>query len=158
MIKLGGIVTDSATGATGMAVARQIELDRSVNVLLQPKGLNPKNGEPVKGVYVVEQRLTGGEQEVGVDYPYHILGTDVEDTATGYKGMAIALIVHISGCVHLLIQAKGRNEDGGPIHPQNFDIRRCAGPAIAPMTVAEVEQDKKVHPSPNDGPCFVREV
>jgi len=151
MIKLGSIVTDTPTGLTGMATLLQIEMDGSRALHLQPRGLNPETGKPVDGFWVVESRLKGGDIVDEPDLPLDLLGTEVEDLASGYKGTAISIMLHLSGCVHVNVQAKGSlSKTGEAIHTANFDIRRLKGKAIKTMSEKEKEQDKKDKPSPMD--------
>lgn len=154
MIKLGSQVTDIATGMEGMVTHLQIGMDLSEYYQFQPRGLNPKSGQPVDRMWLVEKRLTGGEIVEDQELPTHVLGTIVEDTASGFIGMAIDLVFHINGCVHFNVQAKGLQDTGAPIETCNFDIRRLKGEAIEPMTPEELKQDEKKHPSPSGDSCY----
>jgi hypothetical protein len=104
MIKLGSKVTDIATGLKGMVTNLQIEMDGQRFVRFQPRSLNPETGEPVKGMWVVEARLKGGEIVEEPELPRGVLGTEVEDEATGFCGIATSICLHISGCVHVSVQ------------------------------------------------------
>lgn len=154
MIKLGSYCTDEATGIEGMVTHLQIEMDLSEYYQFQPKGLNPKSGQPVDRMWMVEKRLSGGEIVDDVDLPTHVLGTIVEDKASGFKGMAVSLVYHINGCVHFNVQAKGLQDTGAPIETCNFDIRRLTGDAIEPMTPEEQKKDEKERPSPASDSCY----
>jgi hypothetical protein len=154
MIKLGSNVTDAATGIEGMVTHLQIEMDLSEYYQFQPKGLNPKSGQPVDRMWLVEKRLEGGEIVEDVELPTQVLGTIVEDTASGFLGMAVSLVYHINGCVHFNVQAKGLQDTGAPIETCNFDIRRLKGEAIEPMTVEEQKVDEKKRPSPAGDSCY----
>lgn len=154
MIKLGSNVTDIATGMEGMATHLQIDMNMSEFYQFQPRGLNPKSGQPVDRMWLVEDRLEGGEIVDDLELPTHVLGTIVEDTASGFKGMAISLVLHINGCVHFNVQPKGLQDTGAPIETCNFDIRRLTGEAIAPMTVEEQKKDEKEKPSPSGNECY----
>src|SRR5438132_538386 len=74
------------------------------------------------------------ERGVMVEDPYlalDVLGTEVEDEASGFKGKAVASVLHINGCLHIDVQPSGILEETGTrIEPQNFDIRRLKGKAI----------------------------
>ena len=149
MIKLGSTATDTATGLKGMVTLMQVDLDRHLYYAFQPRQLNPETGEPVDSYWLVEERLKGFDSTPDVPMPLEVLGTEVEDTATGFKGTAVDLALHISGCVHVTIQPKGvQARSGERIKGQSFDIRRCKGKAIKPMAEQEREQDQRAKPSP----------
>lgn len=151
MIELGQFCIDKATGIEGMVTHLQVEMDGSEYLKFQPRGLNPKTGQPVDAMWLVEARLEGGNRIDHPDLPTHVLGTIVTDEASGFTGMAIALVYHINGCVHFNVQSKGQQDSGAPIEAANFDIRRLKGDAIKPMTKAEQKKDEKERPSPSEG-------
>jgi hypothetical protein len=148
MIELGSYVTDEATGLDGMVVNLQIEMDLSEFYYFQPRGLNPKSLQPTEGMWLVEKRLSGGKRIASPDLPTHVLGTLVEDDASGFKGIAVSMVYHINGCVHFNVQAKGLQDTGAPIQTCNFDIRRLKGRLILPMTKEEQKKDEVKNPSP----------
>ena len=49
------------------------------------------------------------------------LGDEVQDTITGFKGIAIARSIWLTGCDRITIQPKGLNKDGKPYESQTFD-------------------------------------
>lgn len=128
IFKLGTIVQDSITGNKGMLTHLQRETGGELFYLFQPRGLSPKTGEPVDNYFITSARILGGEV---IEAPYlgeDIIGTSVEDDATGFKGIASASILHINGCLHIEIQPTGTvKETGARIKPHEFDIRRLKG-------------------------------
>ena len=149
MIKLGSQVSETATGLPGMVTHLQIEMNQQRYLLFQPRGLNPETGMPVKSMWVVESRVTGGEIVDEPNLPVQVLGTEVEDTASGYCGVATAICLHISGCVHVTVQPKGKLEKtGAVVEACDFDIRRLKGDASKPMTETERAADQAQKPSP----------
>jgi hypothetical protein len=157
IIKLGSKVRDLATGLRGTVTLLQIGLDLSHLYLVQPKGLDPADQRPLKQVWLAAERLEGfGEHKIELvdcEIPIEVLGTQVEDTYTGFAGMAINLLVHVSGCTHVEIQPRGTLEKTGQaILPLDFDIRRLKGKAIPPMLVEVRERDAKKKPSPGPMP------
>lgn len=149
MVKVGGFAVEKATGLQGMVTHLRIEPDGSQYLSFQPRGLNPETGQPVKSFWVVPGRLIDGERLAVDEFPMDVLGTEVEDDASGFKGTAVALIVHISGCVHVEIQPAGQlAKSGDRITANDFDVRRLRGPAIAPMTAAERAASQAQKPSP----------
>lgn len=154
MIKLGSIVTDKVTGIQGMATHLHIEMNGQRFYNFQPRGLHPETGEPVARLWVVEERLVGGEAVPEPDLPLTVLGTEVEDVASGFMGTAINLCLHINGCVHVDVQPKGvLGKTGAPGKAVEFDIRRLKGSAVPVLTDAQLDADKKTRPSPD---CVTR--
>jgi hypothetical protein len=153
IIELGSIVTEKATASRGMLTHMQVETNNTRMYLFQPNGLNPETGHPVKKMWVVEERLEGGQRIVEPELPLAVLGTKVTDIATGFTGIAVSIVLHISGCVHVNVQPRGKlDKTGAAIEECDFDIRRLKGEAIPVMTKAEIVADQKVKPSPIDIP------
>lgn len=148
MIELGSKATDSATGIKGMVTHMQIEMGGNRYYSFQPKGLDTKTGEPAKPMWLVGQRLTNANIVPDDTWPLDVLGTDVEDDASGFKGVAVSMVLHINGCVHFNVQPKGLQENGSPIQTENFDIRRLKGKAVKKLTKEALVTSKKVTPSP----------
>jgi hypothetical protein len=150
IIKLGTKVTDLPTGQTGLITHLHIEQDGRLQYLLQPNGLNPKDGQPVKRIWTVPERLKGATADHRVELPLEVLGTKVKDTASGFSGIATAIQLHISGCLHVVVQPQGvLKESGERIEPFDFDIRRLEGKAIKQMTEEERDRDQVKRPSPS---------
>ncbi len=153
MFKLGTDVKDSVTGLKGMLTHARLEGD-TLLYIFQPRALNPKTREPVEGFYIDKNRVVNG---IDAPEPYlarEVLGSQVEDRASGYNGIAIASVLHINGCVHLEIQAQGvAPETFEKIKRQNIDIRQLKGKAIKQMTESEVVQSHTTTPSPMKMPA-----
>jgi hypothetical protein len=149
LIKLGTPVTDIASGVTGMAIMRQIEMDRSSHVIVQPSKLNEETGDPAPRIVLSEARLRGEVFE-DVKYPFEVLGTEVEDTCTGFKGMATGFLVHQNGCLHVNVQPKGMNKKtGAHINSHEFFLYRLKGDAIPKMDEPAIEREIAQRPSPS---------
>lgn len=148
MIELGCEVKDTATGLVGVPTHLSIEMNKNRFYNFQPRGLDTKTKQPLNPMWVVEERLTGGKEVVDGDWPLGVLGTEVEDKASGFKGMAVSMCIHINGCVHFNVQPQGLQESGSPIETANFDYRRLKGVAIKELTPPELELSKKTKPSP----------
>lgn len=154
MFKLGCTVTDTATEHTGTVVGYFFEMSGNQLVAFQPRGINPETGHPVDSIWVAEARLVGGVQ---VDLPDHItlavLGTEVEDIASGFKGMAVSAQLYMNGCLHLNVQPAGTlAKTGAPIASCNFDIRRLKGKFIKTLDEVEKAASERRHPSPMNLP------
>ena len=161
--KLGSTVTDSASKLPGMLTHVEIGMDANKQYLFQPRGLDPETGLPTKMIILPEARMQGKAEYEDVDLPAGVLGTQVEDKASGYKGMAVAFVVHMSGCIHIAVQPAGRSKDGGTVHQADFDMRRLSGKAIRkpadPVVVKhkgdrvvipdERKNSQRSHPSPS---------
>jgi hypothetical protein len=149
MIKLGSIVTDVATGLKGMLILYQVSMDGSRQYVMQPEGLDRETCQPVKPIWLVPTRISGGEIIPEPDLSTQILGTQVEDEATGFSGTAIDVLLFMSGCLHVTVQPKGKlDKTGASVQPHDFDILRLKGKAIVPMTEPQKEERKKEKPSP----------
>jgi hypothetical protein len=158
IIRLGTPATDSATTLRGMVTHLFMDTGGRLIYLFQPRGLNAETGQPLKGVWVSEKRLQCHEElRPNVELPTAVLGTFVEDRASGFKGTAVGLTMHINGCVHIDVQPAGVIEKTGvPVDCCDFDIRRLDGPAIRRMTAEEKAKDEKEHPSPAPVPSYCR--
>lgn len=143
-------VTDSATGLLGRLIHLQLELGDIRFYNFQPRGLNPKDGQPVGRFWLVPSRILNAAPEIEREIPVEVLGTDVTDDASGFTGTATALTLHPSGCVHISVQPRGSlAETGGRIEVCDFDIRRVSGPAIPKLTEPQRAQAERTNPSPS---------
>lgn len=151
VIKLGTVCTDEATKLTGTLTHWLIGMSGSIDYLFQPNGLNPETCQPVKKIILSPKRLILPPNAMKeIEIPFEILGTQVEDQASGFKGMAIALIMHINGCFHVEIQPPGVTpKDQTPIKTAEFDLRGCTGIEIPVLTEAEQEKSQREKPSPD---------
>lgn len=141
-------VVDTATGQKGTIVGANIYPKELVLYSFQPPGLN-EDGLPRVASWIDEGRFIDPPLE-SLDLPLEVLLTEVEDVPTGYKGMAVSLVVHISGCIHIEIQPKGLTKSGDTIRPRNFDYRRCRGEKVKVLTPVERKESQAVRPSPGD--------
>lgn len=148
MLKLGTIVTDTVSQMKGMLTHYIIDTSLNENYIFQPKGLNPKDGQPVKSTWLDEKRIKDGVKDANVALPFNILGTQATDKASGYEGTIIQLTLHINGCVHATLKAKGKTEEGNSIDSVEIDIRRLKGPQIPKLTKSALEKSKVNKPSP----------
>lgn len=148
MIKLGSRVTETSTGLKGMLVQYLVKLGGNRFYLFGPNGVNAESKVPIKPFWVAEEQIKGGEFVPEPDMRQEILGSTVTDMASGYSGTALGLTLHISGCLHVCIQASGKTEKGEVINDLNFDLRQCSDPRVPKWTEAEIEKDKRDKPSP----------
>jgi hypothetical protein len=150
LLKLGTIVKDKGSQTEGMLINTIITGDGHTEYVHQPRGLSEDTGEPVKYLIIDSSRIEGAVEEE-MDIPMHILGTEVEDLASGYKGMAINIILHLNGCVHIGVKAPGILPSGKTIDSQELDLRRLKGAAITPMSEEQKRESQKTKPSPTGG-------
>jgi hypothetical protein len=146
LIKMGGVVKDSATGLKGTVRVIHIDMDDRVQYLVQPRGLND-DGQPVNGFWAAGQRLSGGGADMQ-QIPW-VLGGHLRDTITGFAGMAVGLYLHESGCTHVDIQPPGTTKAGDPVPAMDFDIRRLKGKALEVEKPEKVAASKAEKPSPS---------
>jgi hypothetical protein len=160
MLKLGVQVTEKSTGLTGMLIHMQVQTNNNRFYNFQPRGLNPETGQPLKRRWCPSDRFEGGVEIPEKELPLEVLGTHVEDVASGFNGTATALTLHINGCVHVTIQPAGTQPKNGEIICENeFDIRLLKGDAIKPLTADERSASEKEKPSPiESGSCSPREM
>lgn len=147
LLKLGSTVADRATELAGMITHVQIDSSMSPYYNFQPKGLNQETGSPIKGAWITEDRIKGAIF-IEIDIPLDVLGTIATDKASGFKGTVTAITMHISGCLHAVLQPKGNKKDGSAIDAEDFDIRRLKGTKIPKLTEKQVEKQQKKKPSP----------
>lgn len=152
VLKLGTVCTDRATKLEGTLTHWVIDMDKRVDYIFQPKGLD-ENGLPVKKLLFGIGRLEVKETDFEtVDVPFDILGSQVTDKASGFTGMAVQFIRHINGCFHVGIQPEGIVERTKlPISLCEFDLRQCTGEKIAELSGTELAQSKRDRPSPESG-------
>ncbi len=148
LLKLGSKNIDRATGLPGVITHAFIDMDEQVRYLFQPGGLNSDSGAPVHGIIIVGQRFKDQKPLVDVDVPLDVLGTHVEHQTNDFNGMAIGIVVHVDGCVHVHVQPAGTTKKNEPIEPQDFSIRLLKGKAIKKMTEKELATDRAEKPSP----------
>lgn len=148
ILKLGQIVTDGVTQTQGMLTHLCVNMEKHCSYIFQPKGLNPETLQPVEIILIEASRVVGGE-EIDVDLPVEVLGSEAEDLASGFKGTIIELIYHINGCIHVDIKPVGiLPKTGATIASANFDIRRLKGPKIKPLTDKKLKKSIIKKPSP----------
>jgi hypothetical protein len=151
-MELGEFVTEKASETRGMLTHFALEPEGGRHYLFQPHGLNPETGLPISSFWITESRIVGGTK-ITVDLPTEVLGTQVEDKASGYKGLALDMVYHINGCVHFNVKPKGTiAKTGATIAAQEFDIRRLKGEAIPELSKEEIKKSQEEKPSPMESP------
>ena len=140
-IKLGAVCVDRATGLTGTPTHWVLDMDKRVEYVFQPNGLD-SNGQPLDHLILGLARLDVNYSDFEeVDVPFEILGTEVTDMASGFTGMAVDFIFHINGCFHVAIQPWGVVQRTKlPIRKCEFDLRRCRGEKIIELSEAELAE------------------
>jgi len=149
VLKLGTECLDKATGLKGTLTHWIFDMSQRVDYIFQPKGLD-EEGMPINRIIICEQRLqvTDSDWEE-ISIPFDILGTEVTDKASGFKGMAVEFVRHINGCFHVAIQPKGTlKKTNKPIKKLEFDLRGCTGKKITELSKDEFEKSKQEKPSP----------
>lgn len=149
VLKLGLVCEDKAIGLQGTLTHWIVNMGGGVRYLFQPKGLD-EEGQPVQRLCLEEERMKIKPEDFEmVEVPFDILGTEVTDKASGFKGMAVEFVRHINGCFHVIVQPKGMHPvKKVPIKPYDFDLRQCTGPKIVELDKAALAKSKKDHPSP----------
>ena len=148
VLKLGQIVHDIITGMDGSLTHMMVYIGGNIEYVFQPRSLNSTTNLPSKKMWMPKERLQRGE-EIEIDIPFHILGTEVEDEVTGFKGKIVHLVYHLDNCLHVDVKPSGLNSQGEPHDSAEFDIRRVKGPAI---TEAKQKQVEEAPDSPTEYP------
>jgi hypothetical protein len=151
---LGIFAVDSATKLEGVLTMMSIESENNRAYLFQPSIISAKTKIPMKPYWVDESRIESTEADLEPLHPnlvkaLPVLGTVVEDYVTDFTGVAVALQLHLSGCVHVDVQSDEFDEVTESLVPaQNFDIRRLTGDSIEETTAEEELESEVRHPSP----------
>ena len=83
VIRLGTSCVERATGLKGAVTHWTCNMGKNVSYLFQPRGLDDE-GAPVKKQFLCKERLNVSEGDFEeVEVPFEILGTQVEDKASG---------------------------------------------------------------------------
>ena len=155
LYKLGCDMSDKASGAKGQLTHVQTDGDNTY-YLFQPKGLNPETGLPVDSKWICAWRVVDG-LKVQVELPIELVGTAVRDRASGFGGIVTFVELHINGCLHALIQAKGEvKKTGAMVVESNFDIRRLTGARVPTFgSDGAMVRHMKKKPSPAPSTAYV---
>ncbi len=158
VIKLGTKCRDNALKLNGTITHWIMDCDHHVSHLFQPLGLDDE-GRPLKKYYVSIARLNLENTDFEeVEVPIEVLCTDVTNKTSGFKGMAISLVQHTSGCLHVTLQPAGVSEKTRqPVDVAEFDLRECEGEKIQVLTPTEKKESQKEKPSP-DGDSHQRQL
>lgn len=145
-LKPGTRCRETATGLDGTVTHWICKVSQTIDYVFQPKGLNPEDHTPINRYRLELEQLDSIPEDSYKDFevPVKILGSQVTDCVSGYTGTAVGFVLHLHGCFHVIIQAKGTVKDGGPIQRIEADLRECEGEQI---TIWE-EVQKKVGPPP----------
>ena len=69
------------------------------------------------------------------------LGEELEDAVTGFKGVVVIRMDHISGCDSYVIQPRGVDKDNKKFDTGNFDVTRLKSTGEK-ITVPGMEESK----------------
>ncbi len=126
-------------------------MDGRVSYVFQPRGLNKETCLPIKKIEISVSRLAGINDKhwEEIDFALDVLGTEVEDTGIVFRGMAIMIVRHTSGCMHVEIQPSGLNPTTNePIRQIELDLRQCKGKKVPTLTATEHQESLQKKPSP----------
>lgn len=168
VLKLGQVFTDTATGLEGTLTNWYLDMEGRIDYYFQPRGINPETGQPVGRQVLEGHRLTpiADVNYEEIEIKFDILGSQVTDKASGFTGTAVALIRHINGCLHVVVQPKGvLPKTGEAIKRSDFDTRELEGEKIPKLGESALAHSKQTTPSPsgsnptgNDGYTFSRSI
>jgi len=150
IIPLRTFATDSATSIKGYLAHLIIRGDGSQVYGFQPNGLNPTNGQPRAVLWLTADRVTKHAPRIMEEIPMEVIGSVVEDIASGFKGVAVDIVMHTTGCIHINVQPSDKIKDSGePVEAKELDIRRLKGTKIPVLSEKEIAADIKKKPSPS---------
>jgi hypothetical protein len=160
MLKLNTRVFDKVTGQHGHLDFMIFALGGNVEYHFQPREIDKETLHPVKGFWVVPERLDGAEfvdlPEGSVD-PRDFLGNVVTDVHSGIKGVAIRTAFLMSGCQHVCFQPEGRIPKTGQVPDRmEINILQVAGDGIPVWNPELVEEIKKKSPGGFNTPYHER--
>ncbi len=162
-IKLGMKVRDPVSGLIGIATFKSEQISGTVQYAVTPQG----DGDKVHdGNFIDDFMLEHVDDGVSARTPAadpnakFVLGAELEDTITGFKGIATDRTTYINGCVHYTLTPQARKNSllgkmlGEPGRSTHFDYKRLikigegiAGPPPRPT---------KEEPKPAEQPVFKR--
>jgi hypothetical protein len=163
-IRLGMTVKDPASGLIGIANMKAELISGSVQYAIQPVGDGKSMPE---GFFVDDFMLEFVDDGVSKRAPApdaaarFVLGEDLQDTISGFRGIAVQRTTYLNGCVHYTLQPEERRKSlvaklvGEPSRSQHFDHKALkklgAGAAPAPKKIAAPKIEK-----PAETPVFKR--
>ncbi len=148
ILQLGTVVLDSVTGLKGMLTHFHIDMSGNQNYLFQPQKLNPETGQPVDTYWLNSERVPLAKT-IDFELPMHIIGKQAKDIGSGYSGTIIGITLHINGCVHAELKAKGFiKKSGEAIKAIDTDVRRLKIEGVKMLTPTALQASIKEAPSP----------
>ncbi len=136
---------ETTTGIKGQLLHALVCRDNIITYMFQPVGLHPKWKVPNDPYAIFTTRIPKDMETETVELPMELLGQEVEDSITGFKGIASAFIIHPDRCVHVSVVPKGVNpETNNKWQEDEFDIRRLKGRAMDKLLKDLNAENKKL--------------
>ena len=154
VLRLGTVCHDKATQLEGTLTHWVMNMEKSIEYLFQPQGLNEEQ-QPLKKLMLCKERLSSLKDSdfEYVEVPFDVLGTIVTNKPSGFTGLAVQFIRHMNGCFHVEIQPAGTlAKTGTSIASNEFDLRECTGEKIQALSQEEHEVSITKTPSPSPRP------
>lgn len=140
-IKLGDVITEPTTTYTGTVIGILRYLSGEVRVILQAKAKDGNTMVPDQDFSWTF--LTTAPKPDKPEY----LGLDLEDTITGFKGVATYAYDMLTGCTGVGLLPRGLDKDGSPHKHKQFDefrvwpnstqsAKKTPGPVETTSTIA----------------------
>lgn len=149
-IKLGMIVRDPATGLTGVANMKSQLISGTIQIAIVPEG----DGKTMPDGHFIDDFMLeyvgeGVSKKAPTEDPNAKfgLGVELEDTISGFKGLAVERTTYLNGCVHYTLQSRERKKSiilkliSEPARAQHFDYKRLKQVGLG---VSEQFKPKKV--------------
>lgn len=124
-VGLGVEARDVISGVTGVVTSILFKLSGSIMLGLQPKG----DGEKMPEAWTIDEQIVepvdGGRTIPILDAgaPLVALGHKVVDRLSAFKGTVTGIVIHVNGCVSVIVTSPKLNSEGATIE-EYFDQKR----------------------------------
>lgn len=162
-IRLGMVVKDPASGLTGIVNMQAQLISGSVQYAIMPQG----DGKTIPETHFIDDFMLEYVGEgVSKRTPApdinarHRLGEELQDTITGFKGIAIERVTYLNGCVHYNLQPQQKKAGllgrlfGEPPRSAIYDYKRLK--KVSDGIADKVAKIPKAGPKPEEPKAFKR--
>lgn len=162
LFELESLITEKHSKLEGMLTHAWILPDDSIRYIFQPRGENPEEGGPVKGMLLDPTQVPEDTPKKGYEVPKELLNRVCVDRGSGIKGTVTILDLHLDGCVHAAIQPSGTvAKTGDPHNQHHFDLRRLDyedGSRVIPKEERKEVAEKPVQERPSPSKSVIRDL
>lgn len=80
------------------------------------------------------------------------MGATLKDVISGFKGVVVYRVQHITGCDNYGLMPKGLDKDGNPKETKQFDENRLKPVGEEIVSLLPKKEEKAILPPPKGGP------